>query len=135
MQYERRETVKNLILELGLTINHEDVDESLFVVSDPDNGIHNLMIDCEYPILILEQLILQLSEKAQNNPEVLKHFLQINRKLVHGAFAINDAGDKIIFRDTLQMENLDLNELEGSINALSLGLAEHGEGILELAKI
>ena len=122
--------VKQFLLEMGLTIEKEDPSEELFVVSDPDNGINKLVIDCEYPVLIIEQLIAKLPEPAKNNPVTLKSFLQMNRKLVHGAFSLDDTGEHIIFRDTLQLTNLDLNELEGSINSLSLGLAEHGEQII-----
>jgi hypothetical protein len=39
-------------------------------------------------------------------------------------------GEYILFRDTLQLENLDRNELEASIHALSLALAEYGEEML-----
>ena len=122
--------VKQFLLEMGLTIETEDPEEELFVVSDPENGIQHLVIDCEYPVLIIEQLIAKLPEGVQDNPETLKSFLQMNRKLVHGDFSLDDSGEHIIFRDTLQLANLDLNELEGSINALSLGLAEHGEHII-----
>ena len=65
--------------------------------------------------------------------KVLKRLLQLNRTLVHGAFAVDDGGEKVIFRDTLQLENLDLNELEASINALSLALAENSAELLSFA--
>jgi hypothetical protein len=66
--------------------------------------------------------------------ELYKRLLQMNNTLVHGSFALDDAGKNIFFRDTLELENLDRNELEASIRALSLGLAEHGNELLELAK-
>lgn len=126
--------IKQMLETLNLTIEKEIPEEGLFVVNDPSNGIYNLLIDCEDPVLVLEQLIVQLSPESSMNPGVLKKFLQLNRTLVHGAFSMDDAGRSIVFRDTLQIANLDLNELEGSVNALSLGLAEHGETILELSK-
>jgi len=36
----------------------------------------------------------------------------------------------VLFRDTLQLENLDKNELEGSIRALGLALAEYSAELL-----
>ena len=47
---------------------------------------------------------------------------------------VDETGQKVIFRDSLQLENLDLNELEGSINSLSLLLSEYSEQILEFSK-
>ena len=60
--------------------------------------------------------------------------MQKHRDIVHGAFVLDESGEKVIFRDTLQLENLDLNELEGTINSLSLLLSEYSEQILEFSK-
>ena len=127
--------VKAYAAELGLVTSSEDVKEELIVVDNPDAGILNLVIDVEEPIVILEQLIFRLSQEGKASARILHRLLQMNRNLVHGAFVIDEGGDKVIFRDTLQSENLDLNELEGSIQALSLGLAEYGEELLSFSKI
>ena len=63
-----------------------------------------------------------------------KRLLQMNRGLVHGAFVLDEEGKYVFFRDTLQLENLDRNELEGSIRALSLALAENGTELLQFSK-
>ena len=47
---------------------------------------------------------------------------------------MDEEGKKVIFRDTLQLENLDKNELEGSINALSIALAEYAGELIEFNK-
>jgi hypothetical protein len=54
--------------------------------------------------------------------------------LVHGAFVLNEEGTTLLFRDTLQLENLDRNELEGSIDALSLAMAEYGGELVSFAR-
>ena len=126
------ENVKNYILELGYSITSEDEKEELVVIDDESEGIKHLVIDCEDPILILEQFIFNTNGKLSD--AILLRLLQMNRSLVHGAFAIDDAGEKVIFRDTLQLENLDLNELEGSIHALSRAMAEHGEELVKFAR-
>jgi hypothetical protein len=56
--------------------------------------------------------------------------LQINRTLIFGAFVLNEEGNTLVYRNTLALENLDLNELEGTLNALTLALAENGEELL-----
>jgi hypothetical protein len=126
------ENVKNYILELGYSITSEDEKEELVVIDDESEGIKHLIIDCEDPILILEQHIFNTNGKLSD--ATMLRLLQMNRSLVHGAFAIDDAGEKVIFRDTLQLENLDLNELEGSIHALSLAMAEHGDELVKFAR-
>ena len=67
--------------------------------------------------------ILKLKDK--NNPEVLSKLLKMNRNLVHGAFVLDEEGENVLFRDTLQLENLDLNELKGSIDSLIIAMNEY----------
>ena len=128
---ERFELVKHYLMDLDLRILKEDADDELVIVDDPENGINNMVIDCEYPILILEQFILDV---PSNPGDLFKRLLQMNRALVHGAFVLTDDASAIHYRDTLQLANLDANELEGSIQSLSLALAEFGAELLRYAK-
>lgn len=126
------ERVKEYLQELGFDFIHEEPDEEVVVIEDEEQGIKHLVIDCESPILILEQFIFDLKKKPSET--TLKRLLQMNRNVVHGAFAIDDSGERVLFRDTLQLENLHLKELEGSINALSIAMAEHSEELVQFAK-
>ena len=124
------ETVKEYLSEIGIAIVDENSDEELVIVEDEENGIKNLIIDCEEPIIVLEQVIMKVPGDTR---DLFKRLLQMNRNLVHGAFVLDENEDVVIFRDTLQLENLDRNELEGSIHALSLALSEYGQELLGYA--
>ena len=128
---EKLDLVKQYLYEMGLPIVDEDPEEELVVVDDEENGIKHLIIDCEETVLVIEQVILKLETE---NIETFKRLLQMNRELVHGAFVLDEEGRRVIFRDTLQLENLDRNELEASIHALSLALAENSSELLRFAK-
>lgn len=128
---EAFDLVKSYVLDLDLEIVKEVEAEELVIVEDEDSGIKNLVIDCEDPILILEQLIMQVPKV--DSAIFYRRLLQMNRTLVHGAFVLDEAGEYIFFRDTLQLANLDRNELEGSIRALSLALAEYADELLDFA--
>ena len=123
--------VKQYLLEMEIPIVSEDLAEELVVVDDEDNGIKNLMIDCEDPILVMEQIIMKV---PQDPGDLFKRLLQMNRDLVHGAFVLDENEEFILFRVTLQLENLDRNELEATIHALSLALAEYSQELLGYAK-
>ena len=125
---ENLDRVKGYLLDLDLKIVSENEAEELVVVDDGDNGIKHLVIDCEPPIVILEQLI---AETPAEPGDLFKRLLQMNNTLVHGAFVLDETGERIFYRDTLQLANLDLNELEGSIRALSLALGEYGAELLK----
>ena len=124
-------TVKAYLQDLDLVVDDEDTDEGLVVVSDENRGINHLIVDCEDPILIVEQAIIPIP----NNPgNLFRRLLEINRTLIHGAFALDEETGTILFRDTLRLETLDRSELEGSITALELALAENASELLEYSK-
>ncbi|MGK0412838.1 MAG: hypothetical protein ACJA1B_001040 [Polaribacter sp.] len=124
-------TIKDYLLELNYAVTHEDEKEGILIIKNLEEGINNLIIGVADPILIIEQYIFKI-----NNPNeaVFRQLLQKNRDIVHGAFVLDETGQKVIFRDTLQLENIDLNELEGSINSLSLLLSEYSENIIQFSK-
>ena len=119
--------VRTFVQELQLSIVNEDPPEGILVVEDEERGIKNLVIDCEDPILIFEQLIMDVPARPG---DMFKRLLQMNRTVVHGAFALDEDGGKVLFRDTLQLANLDLNEVEGTVEALSLALAENAAELI-----
>jgi hypothetical protein len=124
-------TVKSYLQDLNLVIEEEHVSEELMVVNDEDRGIHRLIVDCEDPILILEQAIMPL---PKNPGDLFKRLLELNRTLIHGAFALNEETGTVLFRDTLCLATLDRTELESSINALELALAENAAELLTYTK-
>jgi hypothetical protein len=122
--------LKSFLFEIGYEIVSEDKSQKLVVISDPDEGINNMILDCEDELLIVEQFIFNVTDDL----DVYKSLLQMNRNFVHGAFVLDDSGQKVLFRDTLQLENLDLNELEATIKSLSLFLAEHAQELIQISK-
>ncbi len=123
--------VLQYLIELDCDIVQVDSEESLFVVNKEESGIFNLIIDCEDPILVFEQHIFDV---PQDSMALYKRLLKINREIVHGALALDETGTKVIFRDTLQLENLDLNELQATLNALEILFVEFGDEIIEMSK-
>ena len=124
--------VKEFVVELGFRIDEEIPEEEIVIVNDEERGVRNLVIDCEDSVLVIEQLILKFERKP--GTEVFERLLQMNRELVFGAFVLNETRDTLLYRNTLALDNLDLNELESTLNALSLGLAENGQELLSFLK-
>ena len=124
--------VKNYLLDLNCNIVFENENDGILIINNEENGISNLVLGCAEPLLIMEQFLFELKH---DNMEVFKSLLIKNRDIVHGALVLDENGSKVIFRDTLQIENLDLNELEGSLNALTLLLSEYTEEIIKFSKM
>ncbi|MFP9098600.1 molecular chaperone Tir [Flavobacterium sp. RHBU_24] len=123
--------VKSYLTDLQLEIKHENTADSIFIVSSEQDGIVNLIICVAYPIIIFEQYLFEIKS---GSPDVFKALLQKNRDIIHGAFVLDGTGSKVIFRDSLQLENLDRNEFEATLNSLSLLLSEYSEQIINFSK-
>tara|TARA_R110002126_G_scaffold291568_2_gene453705 strand:+ start:4818 stop:5213 length:396 start_codon:yes stop_codon:yes gene_type:complete len=123
--------IKNYLMQLDFNIVYENTSDGILMISNESEGIKNLILGIAPPILIMEQHIFNIKNR---NEEVFKKLLQKNRDIIHGAFVLDETGQKVIFRETLQVENLDLNELEASLNSLSLLLSEYSEQIINFSK-
>ena len=125
------EKVRDYLLELDFDIVQEDAEEEVFRVESEEAAISNLVIGVADPIIIMEQFICEIESPTE---EIYKNLLIKNRDIIHGAFALDESGKNLLFRDTLQVENLDLNELEGSLNSLSLLLSEYMDELIKISK-
>jgi len=126
------DTVKNYLLELDFDILQEDEADGLFVVENEESGMKNVVLIVADPILIVEQYLFEMSDKNTN--EIATKLLAKNRDIIHGAFALDETGRKVYFRNTHECENLDLNELEATLNSLALLLSEYSEQLIEFSK-
>ena len=123
--------VRDYLMELEYSIVKEDESNGIFIIESLDDGIQNLVLGIAEPILIIEQYLFDLKSATS---DVCKSLLVKNRDIVHGAFVLDESGTKVIFRDTLQIGNLDPNELEGSIASLSMLLSEYSNEIIAFSK-
>jgi hypothetical protein len=64
---------------------------------------------------------------------LFRKLLQLNAKaLLHASYGIDD--NRIILSSALELENLDFNELEATLDEIDLALAEHVPLLSELSK-
>lgn len=123
--------IKETLLNLEFDITIDKKEDGILVIQKEEYGVKNLFLVIADPILIIEQFIFKIN---QESADIYKCLLQKNRDIIHGAFVLDETGDKVIFRDTLQLKNLDSNELEASLNSLSLLMSEFSEQIIQFSK-
>jgi hypothetical protein len=58
----------------------------------------------------------------------------MHRTLVPGAFGLDEAGESILLHETLALACVDLDEVQGTIDAFSLALAEHAQELLAFSR-
>lgn len=124
--------IESYISKLGYSVSYQSKENGIFLIESEADGIKNLIIGVAPPILIMEQFIFELKS---DDKEIYKALLKKNRDIIHGAFVLDEEGKRVIFRYTLQIENLDINEFEGALNSLGLLLSEYYEQIIEFSKL
>ncbi len=124
-------TVQKYILDCGYTISYQNQNDGVFIIDNKDDGIQNLIIGVAPPILIFEMYLFTLKE---DNLHVFKSLLIKNRDILHGAFALNEDGTKVIYRYSIQIANLDFNEFEAAVTSLGLLLSEYSKQLIDFSK-
>lgn len=124
-------TIEQFIKDLGYRIVYKSEQDGIFKIDNEPDGIRNLIIGIAPPILIMEQFLFSFRGEPA---EMYKQLLQKNRDMIHGAFVLNEEGNKVLFRYTMQVQNMDLNEFEGALNSLSMLLSEYGQQIIDFSK-
>lgn len=123
--------VNEYLLELGYAKTHENEEDGLIVIENESQGIKNLVLVVADPLLIVEQFIVELETPTI---EAYKQLMQKSRDVIHGAFVLDESGKKVLFRNTHELENLDLNEIEATFNSLALLMGEYSNEILKLSQ-
>jgi hypothetical protein len=99
-------------------------EDGLWLLHDSGLG-ENIAIKATDSLLLFRVKVLELSEVTDAGA-LYDSLLRLNASdLVHGAYGISDGA--VVLTCTLQMENLDYNELQAVLDDFSLALANHYE--------
>ena len=124
--------IEDFALKLNCRILYKNEQNGILKIDNQLDGIHSLILGIAPPILIMEQFLFSF---RGDNMEMFKKLLQKNRDTIHGAFVINEEGDKVLFRYTMQLQNIDFNEFEGALNSLGLLMSEYSQQIIDFSKL
>ena len=106
-------------------VPYEEVGEDgMWLVRDSSLG-ENIAIQAADSLLLFRVKVLELRE-VTDRAALYEELLNLNASdLVHGAYGISE--DAVVLTCTLQIENLDYNELQAVLDDFSLALANHYE--------
>ncbi len=115
----------------GYEILYKNSETGILKISNEDDGISQVILGVVPPILIIECFLFNIK---QDDLSIYKALLQKNRDMIHGAFVLNEDGTKVLYRYSIQIENLDYNEFEAALNSLSLLLHEYSDTLISFSK-
>jgi hypothetical protein len=115
-----REKVESYLVKLSLSFR--EAGPSTWVVSDEEVGLEALLVQLAEPLVILRSRVMDVPSTGRE--KLYAELLRLNATdMAHGAYAVD--GDAVIIIDTLEAETMDLEELQASIDAIGLALAQH----------
>ena len=124
-----KETIEKYLIHFDEPF--EEIGDGMWVVRDDFDNIDDIIVWFDEPLIVFRVKLFELPKG--NNEDLYRFMLEKNSLLTHGAYAIE--GNNVIIVDTLETENLDYNEFEGSINSLAMAIVEHYPQFKETFKI
>ena len=123
-----REDLESFLIRMD--VEYQELEEDLFLVRTR-NGGYPMVLSYAPPLLLLRMKVMDLSDDA-GSLELYRTLLELNASdVVHGAYGIEDG--ELIISDTLELETLDFQEVQASVESIHLAASGHMERIRDLA--
>lgn len=120
-----REDVESHLLRLEE--DFEELEPGMWAVNTPGEDVR-LVIHHSPPLLLFRIKVMEVPEEEQQCTELFRRLLELNATdLVHGAYGIEE-GD-VILSSALQLENLDFNEFQATVDSMQMAVASHFEAL------
>jgi hypothetical protein len=114
-----KEDIESYLLRAEL--QHTEVTPGMWVIQSAGN-VQQVVVKLSPPVLVFRVHI--MDAPAKDAEELYKTLLELNAtEMMHGAYGL-EAG-KIVLTDALQLENLDFNEFQATIDDITLAVADH----------
>lgn len=113
-----KEDIEGFLLRAELT--HREVSPGMWVISGP-GSVEQIVIKFQPPVLVARVNVMDVP--AEGREECFQTLLELNCEMMHGAYGLE--GGKIVLTDALQLENLDFNEFQATIDDITLAVADH----------
>jgi hypothetical protein len=122
-----RDDVESYLLRTGL--DHEEIGEGMWLVHGGAAGA-GIVIHLSPPLLVFRLKVMDLPGDEQRCAALFRRLLELNATdLVHAAYALEE-GD-VILTESLEVENLDFNEFQATIDSFQMALASHLEALAD----
>ncbi len=116
---------------IRMDADFDEVDDGMFLIRT-DNGGAPIVVHHSEPLLLVRMKVMDLPADSEGLGGLYETLLKLNATdVIHGAYGI-EAGE-LILSDTLQLGNLDFDELRASLESVQLAASSHVSRIQDLA--
>jgi len=106
---------------INLSLTHEEIGENIWLINDVEKGLGNVIVYAEDSLVTIRTKVMEIPDTDRDG--LFEELLRLNADMVHGAYAIEQ--EHIILLDTLELETMDYEEFQASLDAIGLALAQH----------
>jgi len=115
---------------IRMDVEYEEVEEGMFLVRTRNGGLP-LVVNYAPPLLLLRMKVMDLASD-KGTPDLFRSLLELNATdVVHGAYGLEDG--ELILSDTLELETLDFQEVQASVESIQMAASSHMERIRQLS--
>jgi hypothetical protein len=112
--------------------SHLDDQPGTYLVT-AQGGLPTIAVRVDPPLVLVRAPVGDVPKDGHTHIELYRKLLISNAKtLVHGSFGLED--DKIVLCSALEIENLDYNELEATLDEIEMTLVQQVPQLLSLSK-
>lgn len=113
--------IEAYLIQMG--VPYEELAENTWMIHDEYENIDNIVVRLNDPVVLFHVKLMDIPEGASRE-ELYEMLLRLNSTdMIHGAYGLE--GGAVVATDTLQAENMDFNEFQASVDALSMCITDH----------
>ena len=114
-----RDDIESYLLRMDLP--YEEIGQDTWMINSGQKD-QNLVVRLAAPVAVFRCKIMDVPEKGRE--ELYRLLLELNiADLLHGAYGIE--GGAVVLSDALELENLDFNEFQATVEDMALAVANH----------
>jgi hypothetical protein len=116
-----REDVVNFLNRMEM--DYEEVSEGMWLAyPEQEHGGTPLVISHSAPLLVFRLKVLDVPRDGDKCAQLYRRLLQANAsEKVHASYGLEE--DDVILTDSLQLENLDFNEFQATVDSFQMAMA------------
>lgn len=112
--------IEAYLIETGVPF--EEVKEGFWLIHNEDDDVDNIVVVHTAPVITFRVKL--MDAPSAKRAELFEHLLKLNAtSMIAGAYGLEDSA--IVLVDSLQSENLDYNEFQASVDAITFAVREH----------
>lgn len=116
------DVIEGYLIRSGIT--YESLGEGMWILHDEFETVDNIVVSLSDPLVMFRVKLMELPEDAGKQAGLFRKLLELNvSEMLAGAYGID--GNAVVALETLQAENLDLNEFQAAIDGLTMAITDH----------